>query len=45
MVQVLLAMSELPQPADRADALALAICHLSGARLRAAASPAVGAPR
>jgi crossover junction endodeoxyribonuclease RuvC len=37
MVQVLLGLDEVPRPADRADALALAICHLSGARLRAAA--------
>ncbi len=37
MVQVLLGLAEPPRPADRADALALAICHLSGAGLRAAA--------
>jgi crossover junction endodeoxyribonuclease RuvC len=36
MVQVLLKLPEPPRPADRADALALAICHLSGAGLRAA---------
>jgi crossover junction endodeoxyribonuclease RuvC len=36
MVQVLLGLPETPRPADRADALALAICHLSGAGLRAA---------
>ncbi len=36
MVQVLLGLPERPRPADRADALALAVCHLSGARLRAA---------
>lgn len=40
MVQVLLGLSEVPRPADRADALALAICHLSGARLRQAAATA-----
>jgi crossover junction endodeoxyribonuclease RuvC len=34
MVQVLLGLEERPRPADRADALALAICHLSGAGLR-----------
>jgi crossover junction endodeoxyribonuclease RuvC len=28
MVQTLLRMDELPQPADAADALAAAICHL-----------------
>jgi crossover junction endodeoxyribonuclease RuvC len=38
MVQVLLGLAEVPRPADRADALALAICHLSGYRLRAAAT-------
>ena len=38
MVQVLLGLPEPPRPADRADALALAICHLSGAGLRAAAA-------
>ncbi len=36
MVQVLLGLAEVPRPPDRADALALAICHLTGARLRAA---------
>lgn len=34
MVAVLLGLDEPPRPADRADALALAICHLTGARLR-----------
>jgi crossover junction endodeoxyribonuclease RuvC len=34
MVQVLLNLDEAPRPADRADALALAVCHLSGAGLR-----------
>jgi len=38
MVQVLLGLAERPKPADRADALALAICHLSGAGLRRAVS-------
>ncbi|MDQ2754334.1 MAG: crossover junction endodeoxyribonuclease RuvC [Actinomycetota bacterium] len=37
MVQILLGLAARPRPADRADALALAICHLTGARLRAAA--------
>jgi crossover junction endodeoxyribonuclease RuvC len=36
MVQVLLGLDQLPRPPDRADALALAVCHLSGAGLRAA---------
>jgi crossover junction endodeoxyribonuclease RuvC len=40
MVQTLLGLSDVPKPADRADALALAICHLSGARLRHAAAVA-----
>jgi crossover junction endodeoxyribonuclease RuvC len=35
MVKVLLNLPEAPRPADRADALALAVCHLSGAGLRA----------
>lgn len=38
MVQVLLGLEERPRPADRADALALAITHLSGAGLRAVAA-------
>jgi crossover junction endodeoxyribonuclease RuvC len=38
MVAVLLGLREAPRPADRADALALAICHLSGAGLHAAAA-------
>ena len=40
MVQVLLGLAEPPRPADRADALALAICHLAGSRLRMAAGSA-----
>jgi crossover junction endodeoxyribonuclease RuvC len=36
MVQVLLGLDAPPRPPDRADALALAVCHLSGAGLRAA---------
>lgn len=44
MVRVLLNLSETPRPADRADALALAVCHLSGAGLRARAdSASIGA--
>lgn len=35
MVQALLALDELPQPDDAADALAVAICHLHSARIRA----------
>jgi crossover junction endodeoxyribonuclease RuvC len=37
MVATLLGLDSLPRPADRADALALAVTHLAGARLRAAA--------
>ena len=37
MVATLLGLDEVPRPADRADALALAITHLSGAGLRSAA--------
>ncbi len=48
MVTRLLAMADPPRPADAADALALAICHLwrSGAqrRLRAAAALAASEP-
>ncbi len=44
MVQTLLGLAEVPTPADRADALALAVCHLSGARLRAAAVAAGARP-
>jgi crossover junction endodeoxyribonuclease RuvC len=36
MVQSLLGLVERPRPPDAADALALAICHLTGAPLRAA---------
>lgn len=38
MVATLLGLEEVPGPPDRADALALAVCHLSGARLRRAAA-------
>ncbi len=40
MVQVLLGLEAAPTPPDRADALALAICHLSGAGLRVATGAA-----
>jgi len=42
MVAALLGLPEIPGPPDRADALALAVCHLSGARLRAAAAAGGG---
>ncbi|MBD3185169.1 crossover junction endodeoxyribonuclease RuvC [Candidatus Poribacteria bacterium] len=34
MIKVLLGLSEIPKPDDAADALALAICHLSSYRMR-----------
>ncbi len=43
MVQVLLGLDAPPKPADRADALALAVCHLSAAPLHAAAAAATSA--
>ncbi|HWZ99818.1 MAG TPA: crossover junction endodeoxyribonuclease RuvC [Candidatus Dormibacteraeota bacterium] len=46
MVRALLAMSETPEPADAADALAVALCHLqadeSRRRFGAASSPNAG---
>ena len=36
MVQAQLGLTERPRPADAADALALALCHLASAPLRAA---------
>jgi crossover junction endodeoxyribonuclease RuvC len=41
MVQSLLGLPVRPTPADTADALALAICHLTGTGLRAAVAAAV----
>lgn len=43
MVRVLLGLADTPRPDDAADALAVAICHLSSARLAARLS-AAGAP-
>ena len=40
MVARLLELSELPQPADAADALAIAICHIHTAQTLAAQGPA-----
>jgi crossover junction endodeoxyribonuclease RuvC len=40
MVARLLGLAEQPRPPDAADALALAICHLSASRFRAAAEAA-----
>jgi hypothetical protein len=34
MVRALLAMAETPEPADAADALAIALCHLQAERAR-----------
>jgi crossover junction endodeoxyribonuclease RuvC len=42
MVQSLLGLELRPRPPDMADALALAICHLTGAGLRAAVVAADG---
>jgi crossover junction endodeoxyribonuclease RuvC len=44
MVQSILQLPERPRPPDVADALALAICHLTGTGLRAAVAAAGGAP-
>jgi crossover junction endodeoxyribonuclease RuvC len=41
MVTRLLRLSEVPKPPDAADALALAICHLSAGRFRTAAGVAM----
>jgi crossover junction endodeoxyribonuclease RuvC len=35
MVRALLGMSETPEPADAADALAVALCHVQAERFRA----------
>ncbi len=43
MVQVLLDLPEKPCPPDRADALALALCHLASAPLARAAAAALAA--
>jgi len=43
MVQALLRLPELPLPADRADALALALCHLASAPFTRATSVALAA--
>lgn len=42
MVQALLHLPERPRPPDVADALALAMCHLTGTGLRAAVAAAGG---
>ena len=42
MVQVLLALSDLPRPDHAADALAVAICHANGSPLRAAQARGAG---
>jgi crossover junction endodeoxyribonuclease RuvC len=44
MVRALLGMSETPEPADAADALAVALCHVQAAHLRArlASNPGPG---
>ncbi len=42
MVQAILGLAARPAPADAADALALALCHLAVAPLRASVDRAVG---
>ena len=42
MVAHVLGLAEVPRPPDVADALALAVCHLSTAPLRRAVSAAIG---
>lgn len=42
MVQVLLDLPEKPCPADRADALALALCHMASSSFARAVGAAVG---
>jgi len=45
MVARLLGLAELPQPADAADALAIAICHIHTAQTMAMQNPAQGVAR
>jgi crossover junction endodeoxyribonuclease RuvC len=45
MVQSLLELPERPRPPDTADALALAVCHLTGAGWRAAVAATGGVSR
>ena len=45
MVARLLELAEVPQPADAADALAVAICHIHTAQTLSMQSPAQGAGR
>jgi crossover junction endodeoxyribonuclease RuvC len=44
MVSSVLGLSDPPRPPDVADALALAVCHLTGQSLRRAVSAATAAP-
>ena len=43
MVRALLGMSETPEPADAADALAVALCHVQAAHFRAQLATSTGA--
>jgi crossover junction endodeoxyribonuclease RuvC len=45
MVRALLGMSETPEPADAADALAVALCHVQAAQFQARLSPAPDFPQ
>lgn len=44
MVRALLGMSETPEPADAADALAVALCHVQAERFRARLNPPAETP-
>jgi hypothetical protein len=45
MVRALLAMDETPEPADAADALAVALCHLQADQVRRRFDIATSSPR
>lgn len=44
MVRALLGMSETPEPADAADALAVALCHIQAAHFRRQLASSAGLP-
>ena len=44
MVRALLDMTETPEPADAADALAVALCHVQAEQFRARLSPRTTRP-
>jgi crossover junction endodeoxyribonuclease RuvC len=45
MVRALLSMDETPEPADAADALAVALCHLQADQVRRRFGVSLSAPR